>query len=274
MIIADLHTHTNFSTDSNANPVDMIEQAIALGLTKYCITDHMDYHYPHGDAGNFTFDPVEYVKTLMELKERYAKQIEVLIGVELGLRNEPEVKEEVRDYYRTLTKEHSFDFVLGSTHVLWNYDPYFKEFWDHRTTKEGLTEYFNSITHNVAYYDMFQVCSHLDYIIRYVGDGIKQYEVSEYQAVIDEMLKAIIAHGKGIECNTSGFKYRLGFPHPKTEILKRYKELGGEVITLGSDAHRPEHIANDFTTAQKLLLELGFQYYTIYQGQKPTMIKL
>lgn len=274
MIIGDFHTHTMFSTDSEANPIDMIEQAITLGLTKYCITDHMDYLYPHNTIGTFTFDIKEYWNTLSELKERYAKQIDVLIGVELGLRNEPEVKEEVRGYYQKLTKDYPFDFVVGSTHVLWNYDPYYKEFWDHRTKACGLMEYFRSITHNAAYYDMFQICGHLDYIIRYVPDEIKEYNVADYQDVIDEMLKSIITHGKGIECNASGYKYKLGVPHPKPEILKRYKELGGELITIGSDAHRPEHIAYDFSTAQALLQDLGFQYYAIYAKQKPTMIKL
>lgn len=274
MIIGDFHTHTMFSTDSEAKPSDMIERAIALGLTKYCITDHMDYRYPHNAIGSFTFDIKDYWKTLCELKEQYAKQIDLLIGVELGLRNEPEVKEEVRDYYQKLTRDYPFDFIVGSTHVLWNYDPYYVEFWDQRTTADGLTEYFRSITHNAAYYDMFQICGHLDYLIRYVTDEIKDYQVLDYQSTIDEMLKSIITHGKGIECNTSGFKYKLGFPHPKTEILRRYKELGGELITIGSDAHRPEHIAYDFATAQTLLQELGFRYYAIYQGQKPTMVKL
>lgn len=274
MIIADFHTHTSFSTDSQTSPSDMIEQAIALGLKKYCITDHMDYRYPHGNVGNFTFDVKEYWKTLNELKERYQNQIELLIGVELGLRNEPETKEEVRDFFRNLTKEYPFDFVLGSTHVLWNFDPYLKEFWDHRTTAEGLTEYFQSIAHNARYYDMFQIYGHLDYIIRYIMDDVKNYEVSDYQDLIDEMLKSIIANGKGIECNTSGFKYHLGFPHPKLEILKRYRELGGELLTIGSDGHRPEHIAYSFSTARELLLELGYEYYTVYKEQIPTMIRL
>jgi histidinol-phosphatase (PHP family) len=274
MIIADFHTHTSFSTDSQTSPSQMIEQAITLGLKKYCITDHMDYRYPHGKEGNFTFDVKDYWKTLSELKEQYKSQIELLIGVELGLRNEPEMKEEVRAYYRSLTKEYPFDFVLGSTHVLWNFDPYIKEFWNQRTTTDGLTEYFHSIAHNAAYYDMFQIYGHLDYIIRYVLDEVKNYNVSDYQDLINEMLKAIIANGKGIECNTSGFKYQLGFPHPKQEILKRYRELGGELLTIGSDGHRPEHIAYDFTIARELLLELGFEYYTVYKEQKPTMLKL
>lgn len=274
MILADFHTHTSFSTDSQTMPNQMIEQAITLGLKKYCITDHMDYLYPHGKAGEFTFDVKEYWNTLSQLKDRYQDQIELLIGVELGLRNEPEIKEEVRTYYRNLTKDYPFDFVLGSSHVLWHFDPYFTEFWDHRTTTQGLIEYFRSISHNASYYDMFQIYGHLDYIIRYIKDDVKDYNVSDYQDIIDEMLKSIITNGKGIECNTSGFKYKLGFPHPKKEILKRYKELGGELLTIGSDGHRPDHIAYDFDTARELLLELGYEYYTVYKEQKPSMIRL
>lgn len=274
MIISDFHTHSSFSTDSTANPEDMILKAISLNLKKYCFTDHMDYMYPHPSFGPFTFEVKDYFSTLTELKQRYANQIEILIGVELGLRNEPDIKQEIYSQYKSLTNQYPFDFVLGSTHVLEHFDPYYKEFWTHRSSFDGIKAYFEAITHNAKYYDMFQICSHLDYIIRYIPEANKQYEVSDYEEFIDDMLRAIIVSGKGIECNTSGFKYGLSDPHPKREILKRYKELGGELLTIGSDAHKPEHIAYDFQKATELLKELGFSYYTVYKNQKPEFLKL
>ncbi len=273
MFISDFHTHSCFSTDSKANPEDMILQAISLNLKKYCFTDHMDYQYPHPDFGTFTFDVDEYFSTLTKLKERYADQIEILIGVELGLRNESDIKQEIYNQYQALTNQYPFDFVLGSTHVLDHFDPYYKEFWTHRSTFEGIKAYFEAIAHNAQFYDMFQIYGHLDYIIRYIPEEKKHYEVSDYKDLIDMMLKAIIENGKGIECNTSGYKYGLSVPHPKVELLKRYRELGGELITIGSDAHKPEHIAYDFQKAYDLLKEIGFSYYTVYQNRKPEFIK-
>lgn len=274
MILQDFHTHTRFSSDSEAEPEAMIEKAISLGLKRYCITDHMDYCYPHPEIGTFLFDPEEYVQELTRLKEKYKSQIDLNIGIELGLRNEPDLRESIRTQYEQLITSYPFDFVLGSTHVILHYDPYLKEFWNNRTTHEGIFEYFRSIEQNAAYYPMFQIYGHLDYIVRYIPDLVKEYCPSDYQDVIDSMLRSLIEHGKGIECNAAGLKYGLPFPHPKPEILKRYLELGGELITIGSDAHKPEHIAYEFLHVSELLKELGFRYYAIYKEQKPEMIRL
>lgn len=274
MILADYHCHTSFSTDSKSSPDDMITRAISLGLTRLCITDHMDYLYPSDKVGEFTFEPTLYHNTMMELKEKYQDKIELLIGIELGLRNEPEIKQTVRDYYDKLLSEISFDFVLGSTHVLENTDPYYKSYWEHRTSKEGITNYFQSIIDNCSYYKGFQVYGHLDYIVRYLNEERKEYSYSVYADLIDTALHTIIDHGKGIECNASGLRYGLGVPHPKPEILKRYKELGGEIITIGSDAHKPEHMAFEFGNIRELLLSLGYRYYTVYKNKKPEFIRL
>ena len=91
---------------------------------------------------------------------------------------------------------------------------------------------------------------------------------------LDEILKTLIHNGIGLECNTAGFKYGLGQPHPSMEILKRYKDLGGELLTLGSDAHAPCHIAYDFQKASDLLKTCGFKYYTIFKERKPEFISL
>ena len=91
---------------------------------------------------------------------------------------------------------------------------------------------------------------------------------------IDEILKTLILKNIGLECNTAGFKYGLGFPNPHMDILKRYRELGGEIITVGSDGHKPEHLAYDFHKVPDILKEAGFSYYTIFKERKPEFIKL
>ena len=274
MILADYHCHTSFSTDSKAKPEDMISQAASLGLKRLCITDHMDYLYPSKKEGEFSLDPTKYYARLFELKEMFKDKIELLFGIELGLRNEPKIRANVRNYYTNLLKEYNFDFVIGSTHVLENMDPYLKEYWVNHSAKDGITAYFQSIIDNCNYYDGFQVYGHLDYIVRYIPDDIKEYDYNDYKDLIDIALKSILSHGKGIECNASGLKYGLNTPHPKPEILKRYKELGGEILTIGSDAHKPEYIAHEFNKVRELLLSLGFRYYTIYKNKKPEFIRL
>ena len=95
-----------------------------------------------------------------------------------------------------------------------------------------------------------------------------------YRDIIDLILKNLIEKGVGIECNTAGFKYGLGHPHPTEEILGRYRELGGEIITLGSDAHSPEHLGFAFEKAADILKNCGYRYYTIFENRKPNFLKL
>lgn len=274
MITSDSHLHTYFSPDSKATPDSIVEAAISAGLKTICFTDHMDAEYPHPDLGDFTFDLLHYTKELERLKETYRDKIEILVGIELGLRNEEAIKEKVRNFYQKLTASYPFDYCIGSTHVLDYLDPYSPKFWENKLLKDGLTEYFKSILHNVTYYPNFQCCGHLDYIIRYYPNGEKNYTPADYFDLIDTMLKAIITSGKGIECNTAGLKYGLGFTHPRPELLKRYHELGGEILTIASDAHAPNHVAYDFNKAEKLLISLGFRYYTVFRQKKPTFYQL
>ena len=269
MIIADYHVHSDFSGDSQAPMELMIERAIQLGLKRLCFTDHMDHDYPHKGDISFIFDPEEYVAKLQTLKDQYSKQIEILTGIELGLQPLPQVIE----YYKFLHSKYSFDFAIGSTHVLDYVDPYFPVFWEHRTKDEGIRAYFHSIIDNCRLFkDHFNIYGHLDYIVRYVPttDGKKaDYSYADYADLLDEALKTIILCGKGIEVNTAGYKYGLGYAHPKTEVLKRYLELGGELITIGSDAHKPEHLCYDFDLVPELLKGLGYRYYATFVKGKP-----
>ncbi len=271
MILADYHVHSDFSSDSKAPMEQMIERAIQFGLKKLCFTDHMDYDYPQVSNYNFVFDPEGYMKKLYELKERYYKQIEVLMGIELGL------QPHLTDRLTSLVKSYPFDFAIGSSHVVNHVDPYYPEYWENRSHEEGIRLYFESIIQNCKMFQGFNVYGHLDYIIRYVpghSETKATYSYIDYADLLDEALKTIISYGKGIEINTAGFKYGLGFPHPKIEVIKRYKELGGELITIGSDAHKPEHLCYDFNLVPDLLKELGFHYYATFVQGKPIFEKL
>lgn len=270
MITADFHTHTAFSDDSDATVKSMAQQAVLLGLKTLCITDHMDYLYPAQYAPTtFVFDPDAYFAKLAKIKEAYQSQLEILIGIELGLRSEAEISDKCTVYYKKLCEQYAFDFIIGSTHVLENIDPYYPKFWEDHGIKKGIRIYFESILENIKKYDMFQVYGHLDYPVRYLPKGMERdYCFEDYRELIEEILKELIASGRGLEVNTAGYKYGLPFAHPRPEVLALYRALGGEILTVGSDAHTPKHIAYDFARIRELLCSLGFKYYTVYRGRK------
>lgn len=274
MYLADTHTHTKFSSDSKAEPREMLAAAKAAGLTTLCFTDHMDLDFP-GDDTLFVFDTTEYFKELLALKEEASKDKtgpELFLGIELGLRpNRPDLREQMD----ILLINHPFDFVIGSTHVVDELDPYYQEYWD--LPGDRLLRYFEDIRTNVAEHPNFDSLGHLDYIIRYLPDSVslvKDYAVRDYMDLIEETLRTLISRGQALEVNTAGLRKGLSFPHPKEEILRRYKELGGELLTLGSDAHFPSDVGADIKRCAELIKDLGFRYYAVYKERNPGMVKL
>lgn len=268
MIKADYHVHSCFSSDSTASMKEMIEKAISMGMKKICFTDHMDYDFPDCYGLPFLFDPEEYFAELEKLTEIYKSKIKIMKGIELGL------QPYLAPRYQELIQKYDFDFAIGSTHLVNGIDPYYPEYWSNISSEKGLELYFQSIIDNVKAFSGYQVYGHLDYVVRYAPEKSLVYTYENFRDIIDEMLKTIINSGLGIEVNTAGYKYGLGHAHPQADVLKRYKELGGEIITIGSDGHRPEHFAYDFPKAEQLLISLGFQYYAAYEKKKPVFERL
>ena len=135
-------------------------------------------------------------------------------------------------------------------------------------------EYFESVLTNVKTDVNFDVYGHLDYVVRYGPNKDAYYSYEKFADIIDEILRLLIGKGKGIELNTAGFKYGLAHAHPTEAILKRYRELGGEIITIGSDGHAKEQVAWDFHKVPDLLKTAGFDYYTVFKNRKPQFIKI
>ncbi len=282
MIMYDLHMHSSFSGDSDTPPEQQIEQALRLGAKGICFTDHMDYDYPmiEKSGTDFLFDPDAYCRRLGELREEYKGRLEILIGIEYGLRNEPDLIDKMKQSYGRLNDEYDLDFTIGSTHCLEYTDPFYPEpFWVGCTPDECLRRYFIACAENMKNYDCYDSSGHYDYAVRYVPrsdewKGPSSYDPMKYMDITDEFLKTLIDKGKALECNTAGIKYRLGFTHPHDLVLKRYRELGGELLTIGSDGHKPEHIFYDFKTTEDFLKSLGFKYYTVYRRHKSEFIAL
>ncbi|HEX3021243.1 MAG TPA: histidinol-phosphatase HisJ family protein [Lachnospiraceae bacterium] len=268
MILSDYHVHSKFSDDSEATMEIMIEQAIKLGFHTICFTDHMDLDFPLAFGGGFVFNADIYMRKLEKMKEEYSSRIKILGGVEFGLR--PYLK----DSFHQLVEKYPFDFIIGSSHLVDQIDPCQPEYWAGITKEEGVTRYLNAIYDNIQTFDDFDVYGHIDYMIRYAPNKNHDYSYQRYSDLIDRIFNALILKGKGIEVNTAGYKYGLGHPHPQTDILARYKELGGEIISIGSDAHRPEHLGYDFGKTHDLLTSLGFKYYTVFEKRRAEFLPL
>lgn len=266
-MLNDYHLHSHFSGDSDTPPEEMINQAVLLGMKTMCFTDHYDLDYPD-EPDLFLFDIEKYFKEMQQLKERYRSRIQVCIGVELGL------QKHLQKECTQVVAQYPFDFIIGSSHVVNHKDPYYPAYFEGRKEEECYREYFQSILDNLASFQDFDVYGHIDYIVRYGPDKNKFYSYQKYQDILDEILKTCIRKQIGLELNTGGLAYGLGHPNPHPDILQRYRELGGEIITVGSDAHTPQRLAYEFKKAADILSYCGFQYYTIFKERKPEFIKI
>lgn len=272
MILTDMHVHSRFSSDSTEEPEAIIETAISKGYSYIYFTDHHDMDFPmnkNEPTMDFQLDFESYIKKLCELREVYRDQITVRLGVEQGIC--PETAPRIA----SLSNQYPFDFIIGSSHLssLTNGDPYYTEFYEGKSNVAAYREYFMSEAENVKLTDGFDVYGHLDYAIRYCPDKSFAYHFDDYRDIFEVLLKRLIEKGKGIEINTAGIS-KIGYPHPHIEALKLYKELGGEIITVGSDAHKKDDIGFGFDVAEELLKNVGFKYYTVFKERKPEFIKL
>lgn len=272
MITTDMHVHSCFSSDSSEQMESIIETAIQKGFSYVYFTDHHDQDFPiHPSAPDMDFqlDFENYIAKIQQLREQYRSMIDVRIGVEQGIC--PETASKITE----LSKQYPFDFIIGSSHLtsLDNGDPYYPEYYTGKTNIEAYREYFQSEADNVRLTDGFDIYGHLDYAVRYCPDPSFVYDFEDYRDIFEVLLKELIERGKGIEINTAGIR-KIGYPHPHIEALKLYRSLGGEIITVGSDAHQKEDIGFGFDIAQDLLKETGFHYYTVFQNRKPEFLPL
>lgn len=270
-ITADYHLHSAHSGDSDAPMEKMIQSGIRLGLSVMCFTEHMDIGYPdapEAPGSIFLLDTEAYFREISRLRQIYQDKICLLSGVELGLQTD------YAEAIHTYAASYPFDFIIGSSHICHGQDPYYPAFYEGRRQEDAYLEYFESILENIRHFQNYDVYGHLDYVVRYGPDKDRYYSYETYRDIFDEILRLLIEKGKGIELNTGGLKKGMRDVHPCTPILQRYRELGGEILTIGSDAHSPEHVADSFSRAAAVLEACGFRYYTVYENRVPRFCRL
>ena len=259
----DYHVHTNFSIDSDANIESVIESAISKEIKEIAITDHMDY-----DCKDPELDTQRYVLKINELIEKYKDKITIVKGVELGL--QPHILDWCEDYL----KKYDFNFVIGSIHVVKKLDLYWDDYALNRSKEQCFSEYLSELHYCVKNSSAYSVIGHFDVIRRYIYSVDRSFPLSEYFDVTNEIFKILIQKGKGIEINTSGLRHNLGSTLPPMKFVKRFRELGGEIITIGSDAHKASDVGYGFKVATEIAKESGFNYITSFKTGTPTFIKI
>ena len=263
-LLPDYHLHSSFSGDCETELLSIIDKAKSLGMESLCLTDHNDLDFPETPDGvRFDLDIDTYLKTLTELRDSLSG-IDLRIGVEQG------VMPETIDILNTYSSEHpGLDFIICSTHTLKGYDPYYPQVFEAYPEEDVYRMYFEDILNTVNNFRDYNVYGHIDYIFRYGPTKGENFSIIKYYDIFKAIFTKIIENGKGIELNTGSLYRELTYIHPRLDILRVYKELGGEIITVGSDSHDTEHIGYGFDRARDLLLSEGFKYYTEFKNMNP-----
>lgn len=256
-MLADYHMHTSFSDDSTYPMEEVVKRAISLGLNEICFTEHVDY----GVKTDLNCDYAAYLKEFERCKEKYKARITLKFGIEFGMQ-----KHTIGEFQRDFDC-YDFDFVILSCHQVNN-----KEFWNQdfqkgSTQQEYNEKYYEEILKVIKNYNDYSVLGHLDMIKRY--DEAGEYPFEKIKSIVTEILTHVIEQGKGIEINTSSFRYGLKDLTPSREILKLYKELGGTIITIGSDSHEEEHVGYNIPHIREELKKLGFKQFCSFEKMKP-----
>ena len=276
----DYHLHTYYSDDSEYPMEQLVKDAISKGLAEICFTDHVDYGVKADwmDMSD-TYQPEEKAKLpvmnvkypayhaeISRLKQIYAGEITIREGMEFGM------QVHTIPQYQKLFSLYPFDFIIMSCHQVEDKEFWTQDFQKGKTQEEYNRKYYEEILGVIKEYKCYSVLGHLDMITRYDPAGI--YPFDRVEDIITEILKLAISDGKGIEINTSSHRYGLPDLTPSRNILKLYRELGGTILTIGSDTHEPEHLGAYVKETLEDIKGMGFTSICTFQNMNPIFHKL
>ncbi len=259
----DYHLHTRVSYDCESEPAEVVRAAKAAGIKELCFTDHRDYD-PLGLAKDIAFDLNTYAQAYDDLE---LDDIKIRRGFEFGMLCDNAAQLQLD------AKQRNYDFIIGSVHFTDKQDPYFDPFWSDKTVDQAEQIYLEDILACVREHDGFDVLGHLTYISKaWANPSKRPVDYNRYREIVDEIFKVLIQKGKGIECNTSGLE-PCGVFLPSVEYLRRFKELGGQIVTVGSDAHDIRRVGQFCNDACKLVNEI-FGYVCTFENRQPIFHRL
>lgn len=276
-MLIDYHVHTEFSDDSVYEMEQVVRDAVAMGLDEVCFTDHVDYGIKEDwDCGHpivyrgseplANVDYPRYFQKIRDLREMYASDIRIKAGLEFG------VQTHTIPLFEALFSSYPLDFVILSIHQVEDQEFWTQDFQKGRSQREYNERYYEEMLAVVRKYQNYSVLGHMDLITRYDEQGIYPFE--QVEPLVSDILRVVIENGKGIEFNTSYHRYGLNDTTPSAKILELYRRLGGEIITIGSDSHKPGQLGACVEEAKGVLRQAGFQYFCTYESMEPTFHRI
>ena len=239
MYLIDYHIHSNNSFDSKETIMSVCEAAIEKGINEICFTEH--FSVKKGLKSHGFLNLKKYSDEIRECREIFKDKLIIRAGIEIC---EPhENKEELKVVLENIP----FDFILGSVH---NFD------------------------YNVSLIAYMDVIAHLDLMKRYAFNLHGNYDFKDYKEEIEEVLKNIINAKKGIEVNTSTLRSTVNETMPSIDILKMYYDLGGEIITVGSDSHKAEDVGAGIKESIEVLKAIGFKHVYRFEGRQAIPVEI
>lgn len=240
----DTHLHTKFSTDSKMNITEALARAGKLNLG-VIITEHMDLRYPK--QNEFIFDVNEYFREYSKYRGE-----NVLLGIEMGM------GENCISENKSIIEKYDFDYVIGSIHLVDNMDFSHGDFYQNKSKEEAFNEYFDTMQKCIKIYDFVDCLGHIDYICRYAPYADNEIYYEQYKDKIDDILSTVAEGEKAIEINTRRLNSKKAVQN-LIPIYKRFRELGGKYVTIGSDAHKDNAIGANFEIAQHIADTCGLK---------------
>lgn len=265
----DSHTHSNYSPDADDGVLEMCRRAEELGLLAYTVTDHCEMN--DFEAGGYDIS----IRNSLDEMERvrsgaHGFQTDLLKGIEMG---QPlENRETSERFYEEVYPE--TDFIIGSLHNMIAYTDFAFLDYKYENVPDLIKRYYTELN-ELARWGKFDSLGHLTYPLRYIiGEAGIQVDLAPVSDLIDDLLKYQAEHDGAIEVNTSGLRQRIGETMPPLWIVKRFHELGGKYVTIGSDAHCTADLAKGIGEGVELIRAAGFDSFTYYKGHKPVLVPI
>lgn len=270
----DNHNHSNFSFDGERTSVETSAAMAASGaLGGICFSDHCDFFLPADKRKQKVIEhevfDIEGQQKEIDRVQALIPGIKILKGIEIGM--EHSVRKEIRHHLDT----HEFDQVIASVHYLDDTDPWYGSYYEDKDWKYAYGHYIETIYEEMTWLRDFDIMGHFDYVVRYAPYPVTSLRYRDFSDVLDEMFRYLIHEGKALEINTKSYQdYNGRIVGLDDDILLRYRDMGGEIISLGSDSHEPERVGDKFDIYAARLKSLGFRWTAHYEKRRLVQIPL
>ncbi|OGO78387.1 MAG: histidinol phosphate phosphatase [Clostridiales bacterium GWB2_37_7] len=264
--LVDYHMHSTYSTDGNNTINEMCQSAIINGLKEIAITDH--FEPTDGDEMYLPYDQRGYWAEITKAKQQYKGKLKIKLGIELG---QPYLFQEGSN---AILRDFPYDYVLASAHKFADGSD-MSEIDYASISIEDVCQLYLKQLDILLDWENFDCIAHLDLIKRYsAGIYGKNLSLNCQHELLSQVLRKVILKGKGIEINTSGLRQAPKEAMPGIDVIALYHRLGGEILTLGSDAHSAEDVGKGIKEAIMLASDAGFRFITVFNQRKQEYIKI